>query len=67
MVVVEDLEGIIVKLTQLAKVWGRAWVCMKLLFINGSDHALGAQDARVIPVQLIPDPSTCYAWTLVCL
>src|SRR6267142_8174 len=58
MVVVEDLEGIVTKLAWLAEVRSRAWVGMEFLFVDGSDHPLCSQDTGVVPVQLIPNPST---------
>src|SRR6266850_6289850 len=57
MVVVEDLEGIVAKLMQLTEVGGRAWVSVKLLLIDGSDHPLCSQGTGVVPVQFVSDPS----------
>src|SRR6266850_5906600 len=58
MVVIEDLEGIVTKLVWLAEVRSRAWVGMKFLFVDGSDHPLCSQGMGVGPVQLVPNPFT---------
>jgi len=42
-------------------------VSMKLLLIDGPDHPLGPQGARVVPVHLIPDPSTGVNGVIICL
>jgi len=38
--IVKDLEGVVVKLMRLAKVWHGVRVGMELLFIDGPDHPL---------------------------
>ena len=59
MVVVEDLKGVVVKLMWLAEVGCWLWVSMEVLLVDWSNQSLGAQDMRVGPVQVIPDPSAC--------
>jgi len=58
MVVVEDLEGVVAKLTWLAKVWCRAWVGMEFLFVDGADHPLGSKGMGVVSIEFILNPST---------
>jgi len=58
MVVVEDLEGIIMKLMWLTKVWGRAWVSMEFLLVDGANHPLSTKGIGVVPVKLESNPST---------
>src|SRR6266850_4621532 len=58
MVVVEDLEGIVAKLSRLAEIRSRAWVGMEFLFVDGSNHPLCSQGTGVVPVQFVPNPST---------
>jgi len=59
MVVVEDLECIITKLMRFAKVQGQVQASMEVLLIDWSNQSLGAQDTRIVSVQLIPNPSAC--------
>jgi len=59
MVVVEDLEGVVTKLTWLAKVRSRAWISMKLLLVDRVDHPLGPKGTGVISVEFISNTSTC--------
>jgi len=46
----EDLEGVVTKLTWLAKVRSRAWISMKLLLVDRVDHPLGPKGTGVISV-----------------
>jgi len=40
MVIVEDLESVVAKLTWFTEVRGRMWVGVEFLLIDGPDHPL---------------------------